>query len=59
MRNLLKVLLSLPSRKVDSGNFINLIVRLYSHGNVSLQNGEYMTEKQIEEKRKIVLNYNF
>lgn len=59
MKNFLKVLFSLSPRRKDPQNFVNLVVRLYSHGNVSLQNGEYITEKQLEQKRKIALHYNF
>lgn len=59
MKNLLKILLSLQAHKKKSKDFIEVIIRLYSHGSVSLQKGGYITEKKLSEKRKAVLNYNF
>lgn len=46
-------------REQELERFVRNIVMSYSHGNVSLQMGKYITSKKVEELKQNVLNYKF
>lgn len=40
-------------------NFVKSIVKYFSRGNVSLQNGRFITREELDSKRKSLENHKF
>jgi hypothetical protein len=48
----------IKSTKRDS-EILKKITKLYSEGNTNLQNGRYITSKEIKKKQKEIFSYKF
>ena len=50
---------AVKQREVGGDRILRNIVKRFSHGNIRLQRGEYVTKKQIKERYERIKSFNF